>query len=66
MARQTKAQKSVDKLVNAAFQRNCSNVQFNIMDLGKVMNAGRDAIVGGQDLDEAMIAAKEQYRQREL
>ena len=63
MARKTKAEKVIDAQVEAAFQRHGSCVQFNVMDLGKIMNAGRDAAIAGTSVDDAMVAAVEQYRQ---
>ncbi len=63
MARQTKADKAIERQVEAAYSRIFDRVQVNMMDLSKVMNAGRDALREGCDLDAAMIAAREQYRQ---
>jgi len=62
MARKTKAEKAAETLVEQAFNRNCSNVQFNIMDLSNIMKAGKDAIREGRNLDEAMIEAREKFR----
>jgi hypothetical protein len=62
MARQTKQEKQIDNLVEAAFNRHGHNIQFNIMDLGKIHKAGVEAVKTGQDLDTAMLAAIAQYR----
>ena len=63
MARMSKADKAIEDQVHAAFSKHGNCVQINIMDLGKVLGAGRDALREGRDLDAAMIAAVEQYRQ---
>ena len=62
MARQTKAEKLIDTVVEAAYGRNCSGVQFDIFDVGKVMDAGRAAARAGTSVDDAMIAAVAKYR----
>ncbi len=62
MARMTKAAKAIETQVNAAFRTHANCVQFNIFDVGKVMDAGRDALIAGDSLDDAMIAAVQQYR----
>jgi len=62
MARQTKAEKLIDKQVEAAYSKHGHGVQINVMDLSKVMNAGRDAIKAGQNLDDVMLAALAKYR----
>ncbi len=63
MGRMTKANKAIEDQVNAAFIRHAASVPINIMDLGKVLGAGRDALREGRDLDTAMLAAVAQYRQ---
>jgi pyruvate-formate lyase len=62
MARQTKQEKQIDNLVEAAFNQHGHHIQFNVMDLGKIHRAGVDAVKAGQDLDAAMLAAIAQYR----
>lgn len=56
MARKTKAQKQIDKRVERLYYASCSGVQINIMDIGKVFRAGREAIAIGGD-DVAVTAA---------
>jgi len=63
MARQTKAEKLIDALVQIAYSRHFDRVQVNMMDLGKIMDVGRNALREGRDLDEAMKAAVPQFRQ---
>lgn len=62
MARKTKEAKRMEALVDDAFRRLGNNIQFNIMDLGKIHDAGMFALAGGQDLDTAMQAAIAKYR----
>ena len=51
--RQTKADKLIDKRVEASFYKHCSGVQIDIMDIGKVFAVGKDAILSGAD-DETL------------
>ena len=63
MARQTKADKAIDARVEAAYSKHFDCVSVNIMDLSKIMNIGRDALIAGRNLDTAMIAAVAKFRQ---
>jgi len=58
----TKAEKLIDDQVHAAFKAHANCVQINMMDLGKVLDAGRNALKAGHNLDEAMAVAVAQYR----
>lgn len=49
-------QKQADKRVERLYYASCSGVQINIMDIGKVFRAGREAIALGGD-DVAVTAA---------
>ena len=62
MARKTKEDKRIDELANAAFKAHGNGVQVGIMDIGKVLDAGRDAAKAGGDVDEAVKAAFAKYR----
>jgi len=62
MARKKK--NPIDDAVAAAFNKHGSNIQFNIMDLGKIHDAGVLAAAGGMDaIDAAVIEAIAKYRQ---
>jgi hypothetical protein len=63
MARRSKAEKAVDAVVEAAYQRHFDRVPVNMMDLPKIMNVGRTALAEGRDIDAAMAAAVPQFRQ---
>jgi len=65
MARMTKAAKAIETAVEAAYSKHFNQVPVNMMDLGKIMNVGRDALKAGQDLDAAMIGAVAKFRQDE-
>ena len=58
MARRTKEQKRIDDLVNTLAQRNLNGVQVDIMDLGKISDAGLGAAPNGDAAIEAAIKAK--------
>lgn len=52
----TKADKAIDRRVEAAYYATCSGVQIDVMDISKVFAAGRQAIANGAD-DEALRSA---------
>ena len=54
--------KKLDKAVEAAFYRHGYGVEFGIMDLSKISNETRDAVIAGGDIDEAMKTAQTKYR----
>lgn len=55
----------IEDQVNTAFSKHAYRVQINIMDLSKIMDAGRIAGKTGTniEIDEAVRAAVQQYRQ---
>ena len=63
MVRTTKESKKIDAAVSAAYHRHGNGIQVNMMDLSKIMHAGRTAVIDGGDLDAAIIAALKIYRQ---
>lgn len=52
-----------DTLIERAYYRVAQGVQINVMDIGKVFAAGRQALAAGGDLDAAVAAAVAQLRQ---
>ena len=61
MARKTKAQKETEQKIDAAINLHMQNKQFNVMDLGKLSDAGEKAAAAGEDIDAAVKAACEKY-----
>ena len=62
MARQTKEEKRIDAAADAAFYKHGNQIQFNIMDLGKIHDAGVVAGRAGGDIEAAVVAAITKYR----
>jgi hypothetical protein len=62
MARKTKEEKRIEMATEQAFKLHGQNIQFNIMDLGKIHNAGVNAGKAGQSIEDAVKAAIEQYK----
>jgi hypothetical protein len=62
MARMTKAEKEAERKVEDSFNRLGKGITFPIMTLGKLMQAGIDALKAGTDLDTAMKDAINKYR----
>ena len=56
------SKKAIENAVNEAYRKHFDCVPVNMMDLGKIMDIGRDAILEGRDLDTAMAAAVTEYR----
>jgi len=52
----TRQKNAIDKRINEICCRRCSGLAINIMDIGKVFQAGRDAASGvtGQDVEAAV------------
>ncbi len=61
MARMSKQEKAIKENVDAAFLKYSNGNPINMMDIGKVLDAGRDAAKNGQDIDAAVKAAFEKY-----
>ncbi len=55
--RQSKAEKALDKEIERIYYANAQGVQINIMDIGKIFRAGRDAHARGEPMEPAIIAA---------
>ena len=61
MARKTKAEKEIERQIDAAFKKHSNNTQINIMDIAKIMDAGWEAATAGTSIDEAVAAAVAKY-----
>jgi hypothetical protein len=53
---------AIDRQVEAMYYRIASGVQIDVMDIGKVFDAGRTAIAAGEDLEAALRAIVAQLR----
>lgn len=53
MRKQTKAEAIADLRIQRAYTATCDRIPINIMDIGKVFKAGRQAIAEGVD-DETL------------
>ena len=56
MAKQSKADKALDREINKLYHENCSGIQINIMDILKVFAAARSARAEGRDMKEVIIS----------
>lgn len=65
MARLSAAEKKIETDVDAAFSKIGSNRRFDIMDLGKIHDAGVQAGLAGLDIEAAVKAACERYEIKE-
>ncbi|TXI90556.1 MAG: hypothetical protein E6Q36_01335 [Chryseobacterium sp.] len=56
--------KAIEKEIDDSFSRHGQNIQFDIMDLGKIADAGRAAVASGglEAIDEAVKNAIQKYR----
>lgn len=48
----------LDKQIEAIYYANCSGVQVDIMDIGSIFKAGRDAAAGGPEAMTAAVLAR--------
>lgn len=56
MARQSKAEKELDREINKLYNENCSNIQVNIMDIPKIFAHAKRARAEGRDMREEIIS----------
>ena len=61
MARRTKRKSAIDELIEKTYYRLAEGRQINIMDIGKVFDAGRDAYKNGLPVEVAIQAAVDKY-----
>jgi len=62
MAKQSKEDKRIDKLIDQAYRESCSGIQIDIFDISKVFAEGRKAIAEGRDLHSALKTLVETIR----
>lgn len=56
MARQSKADKALDREIDKLYRENCANVAINIMDIPKVFAEAKKARAEGRDMKEAIVS----------
>lgn len=57
-----RAAKQLDREIEAIFYHDCPGVQVNILDLGRIFDAGRKAHREGRDIKEAVMSFVETIR----
>lgn len=55
----------IDREIERIYYRVGRGVQINVMDIGKVFDAGRTAALSGGDVEQAIVAAVNALRQNE-
>lgn len=55
--KRTKADRQLDKQIEAIYYANCSGLVINIFDISKIFAAGRAAAAAGQDITKAVVDA---------
>ncbi len=56
MAKQSKADKALDREIDKLYRENCANIAIDIFDIPRVFAAGRKARAEGQDMKEAIVS----------
>lgn len=59
--RRNRAMNRLNSDISAIYTRLAAGRQINVLDIGKVFQAGRDASVAGEDVETAIRAAVERY-----
>lgn len=54
---------ALDREIERIYYRRCGGVQINVMDIGKVFAAGREAASQGADVEAAIVAKVQELRQ---
>lgn len=56
MAKQSKADKALDREIDKLYRENCANIQIDIFDIPKVFAEARKARAEGRDMKEAIVS----------
>lgn len=62
MARQSKADKALDKEIDELYRTHCANIAINIMDIPRVFTEAKKARAEGRDMKEAIVSFVESIR----
>lgn len=57
MRKKTPKEKAIDTLIEKLYGIHAAGKSINVMDIGKVFDAGHEAVRTGNSLDEAVKAA---------
>lgn len=57
-----KRKTKLDAEITRLFYKHASGVQINILDLGKIHVAGREAAASGTSVEDAVVAAIARFR----
>ena len=55
MAKQSKADKALDREIDKLYRENCSGIAISILDIPKVFAEARKAKAEGRDMKEAIV-----------
>lgn len=55
MAKQSKADKALDREIDQLYRESCSGIQINIMDIPSVFRVAKEARAQGKDMREAIV-----------
>jgi len=56
MAKQSKADKALDREIDVLYRENCCNIAIDIFDIPKVFAEAKKARAEGRDMKEAIIS----------
>ena len=56
MARQSKADKALDREIDKLYRENCANIAISIMDIPKVFTEAKKARAEGRDMKGAIVS----------
>lgn len=56
MAKQSKADKALDREIDKLYRENCANIAIDIFDIPKVFAEARKARAEGRDMKEAIVS----------
>jgi cystathionine beta-lyase/cystathionine gamma-synthase len=56
MAKQSKADKALDREIDKLYRENCANIAIDIFDIPKVFAEAKKARAEGRDMKEAIVS----------
>lgn len=55
MAKQSKADKTLDREIDKLYRENCANIQVSIMDIPRIFAEAKKARAEGRDMKDAIV-----------